>query len=71
VQFIVFIFAVYRVAGSLLLKSNTYAIYLDQQCVVSQVTSFLEIWAALFATYFVFNVEYLPSTVCTMEFFQR
>jgi len=58
-------------AGPTVLKSSSYAIFLDHQCLVSNLTSFIETWTLLFAAYFVFNVEYIPSALCTLEFFQR
>jgi len=59
------------VIGPSVLKASYYSLAVDRLYVVSNISSFMKAWTLLFATYFVFNVEYAASAVCTLEFFQR
>lgn len=59
------------IVGTSVLKAKQFAMFLDGVPINTNICSFMEAWAVMFPTYYVFNIEYVQKGAGTLEFFQR
>ena len=53
------------------MTASRFMLVIDGKVVHQNITGFIQALSMLFASYFVFNIEYPAEATCTLEFIQR
>ena len=57
--------------GDSVLAGKSYMVMCDRTAITDKSVGFIDSVSALFASYYVFNLEYQPGAASTLEFIQR